>query len=263
MGALWTSLGMQTVGTVLYAAALLALGRWPAIATSVLPWGIGLGLLGNLSLYFLYRSLAIGPIAVVSPVVASYTAVTVILVVVFLGEQLSALQTLAIVVTFAGVLLASTDIRQVVATLGRPLPGVRIALIATIGFGCWGALMAGATRTEEPLALVLVGRASAMVALLVIVAALRRRPPSDRSARAIGLLVAVGVFDTIANVLFVVGVQGGFAAIVATASGIYPVLPAVLAIVVLGERLALNQYAGIAVILGGLALLGLSASPGS
>ncbi len=55
---------------------------------------------------------------------------------------------------------------------------------------------------------------------------------------------------------YVLGVQAGFATIVATGSGVYPIIPALLGITVMGERLAPNQYVGIAVLLAGLVTLG-------
>ena len=248
---------MQASGAVLFAVALVMLGRWPALDGPVVAWGAGLAMLGAGALLFLYRGLALGPIAVVSPISAGYSAITVILVVVFLGERVTAGEAVAIAVTFAGIALASTDLRQVVALRGRPLPGVPSALVAMVGFGAWGALMTAASRERDELALILVGRAAGFVFMAILALAMRSAPPGDRRAATLALILVTGAVDTIANVLFVFGVASGEAAIVATASGMYPLVPAVLAIVFLGERLAPNQYAGVAVLLAGLAGLGL------
>src|SRR5712692_3350906 len=112
VGVIRTSLGMQAIGLAAYALTLLALGRWPALSWELLPWGIVLGVVGVMSLAALYKAFALGPIAVVSPVVASYAALTIVLIVVFLGERLTSGQALAIGVTFIGVAVASTDIRE-------------------------------------------------------------------------------------------------------------------------------------------------------
>ena len=248
---------MQASGAVLFAAALLALGRWPALETPVVLWGAGLAVIGSSSLLFLYRGLALGPIAVVSPISAGYSAITVILVVVFLGDRVSAGEGVAIAVTFAGIALASTDLRQIVALRGRPLPGVAPALVAMVGFGVWGALLTAASREQDELALILVGRAAGFVFMTLVALVMRSSPPGDRHMGTLAMVLLTGIFDTIANALFVFGVASGEAAIVATASGMYPLVPAVLAIVFLGERLAPNQYAGVAVLLAGLAGLGL------
>jgi drug/metabolite transporter (DMT)-like permease len=252
-------LGMQVVGTILYAAALLAVGRWPAFTWDEVPLSIGLAILGLGGLLFFYRALALGPIAVVSPIGAAYVAVTVILVVVFLGERLTSSQTIAIVVTTAGIVLTATDLRSVTRALGRPLPGVWLALVAMLGFGGWAALMAHATRVQDGLATILLQRVVSVAISFAVVLVLRRTRLPRLGPATIGIVLASGVFDTLANVLYVLGVQAGFASIVATGSGVYPIIPALLAFTVLGERLAPNQYAGIAVLIAGLVALGLAA----
>ena len=155
------------------------------------------------------------------------------------------------------VLGASTDLRHLVALVGRPLPGVPSAIVAMLGFGAWSALMALAVRSQDQLALILVGRVAGFAVMLLIALALRSGPPADRSPATLALVAIVGLFDTVANVLFVSGLASGEATIVVTASGLYPVLPVLLAIVFLGERLAPNQYVGVAILLGGLLGLGL------
>lgn len=258
IGVLWTSLGMQILGTGAYAAVLLATGRFPTVTGDAVPWGIALAVVGASALFVFYKALALGPIAVVSPVSASYAAVTVILVVAFLGERLSPGQLVAISVTFVGILLASSDLRVIVQTLGRPLPGIRLAFAATLGFGIYGAALAAATRAHDGLELVLLARVASAVLLAAAVLVTRTPVPTDRRPATLGLLVLIGIFDTAANVSFVLGVEAGYASIVATGSGLYPVLPAFLAIFFLGERLVPNQYLGIAITVAGLVALGLS-----
>jgi drug/metabolite transporter (DMT)-like permease len=224
---------------------------------SHVPWAFALALVGTLSLAALYRAFALGPIAVVSPVVASYAALSVVGIVLFVGERLSAGQVLAIALTFVGVVIASTDIRELRATLGKPVEGVRVGILATIGFGIWGTLLAAATRTNEPFALVIVWRlfGIAMVAVFVLWRRTRLAPLAVPATLAI--IALIGVLDTGANVLLMLGVEAGFASFVMTGSGAYPIIPAVLAILVLRERLAPNQYVGVAILVAGLVALGL------
>jgi len=269
VGVVLTSIGMQSVGLVTYVVTLAALGRWPTFEWELIPYAAALSLIGIVSLAALYRAFAIGPIAVVSPVVASYAALTVILIVIFLGERLTTGQSVAIGVTFVGVAVASTDIRELRRTLGRPttlaplakqgpLPlGVRIGFFATLGFAVWSAIFALGVRETDGLALIVVQRAFSVVLLALFVAArgLSLRPLGDR--RAFALVAATGVLDTGANVLLALGIALGYASFVMTGSGAYPLIPALLAILVLRERLAVNQYVGVAVLVGGLVALGL------
>jgi len=269
VGVVLTSIGMQSVGLIAYVIVLAALGRWPTFEWALIPYAAVLSVIGIVSLAALYRAFAIGPIAVVSPVVASYAALTVILIVIFLGERLTTGQSIAIAVTFVGVAVASTDIRELRRTLGRPttlaplakqgpLPlGVRIGFFATLGFAVWSAIFAVGVRETDGLALIVVQRAFSVVLLALFVAArgISLRPLAER--RAFALISATGVLDTGANVLLALGIALGYASFVMTGSGAYPLIPALLAILVLRERLAPNQYVGVAVLVAGLVALGL------
>ncbi len=256
-GVALTALAMQIVGVIAFVALLLVLGRLPLFMWSQVPWALALAIVGTGSLVLLLRAFALGPIAVVSPVVASYAALSVIGIVVFLGERLSAGQAAAIGVTFVGVAVASTDIRELRRTLGRPVEGVRIGVFSTLGFAVWGVLLTAASRVNDPFALVIIWRLCGIV--LVAAYVLWRREPltSLRNPVTAGLVTIVGILDTGANVLLVLGIESGFASYVMTGSGAYPLIPAILAILVLRERLAPNQYVGVAILVGGLIALGL------
>lgn len=256
-GVLRTSLGMQTIGLALYVAALLALGQWRPLTWDLLPYAVVLALLGTSSLALLYRAFALGPIAVVSPVVASYAALTVVLIVIFLGERLTTGQAVAIAITFVGVVIASTDVRALRQTLGKPSEGVRIGMIATVGFALWGLVFSMGTRATEPLALIVVLRLCSIALLGALVLVRRVSLAPLASVPALGLVTLVGIFDTGANVLMGLGIDRGYASFVLTGSGAYPIIPAMLAILVLRERLAPNQYLGVAVLIAGLVGLGL------
>jgi drug/metabolite transporter (DMT)-like permease len=257
LGALRAVLGLQVTGAVLYALALLLVGRWPSLTVEQLPFALALAATGVGGVLLLYRGLALGPIAVVSPIGAAYVAVAVVLVVLVLGERLSSAQVLAIFVTFTGILLTATDGRSLASALRRPLPGVWFALLAMAALGAWSAVMAYAVRSQDGLALVLLQRIVSAAILLAILA-IRREGAIAMDRTTWRLVLATGALDTLANVLFVLGVQRGSASVVTTATGAYPIVTALLAIVLLRERLAPNQYVGVAVLVAGLIALGLA-----
>src|ERR1700735_1468391 len=87
----------------------------------------GMGAVGWLSYITFYGALAIGPISVLSPIVSGYAAVTVLLAVVVLGERLSAVEVIAVVMTVAGVMVSSADVSQ--------LRGVALQRRAALGLG--------------------------------------------------------------------------------------------------------------------------------
>src|SRR5258706_7775802 len=174
VGVALTSIGMQSLSLVGYAVVLALLGRWPVLTPELVGYGFVLGLIGVASAAALYRALALGPIAVVSPVVASYSALAVVLIVIFLGERLTFGQGAAIAVTFVGVVVASTDFGEVRQTLGRPSEGVRYGLVATCGFAVWAFLYAAAVHATDGLGMILTLRVFSVLALVAYV--LLRRP---------------------------------------------------------------------------------------
>src|SRR5213594_4334940 len=235
VGVVLTSLGMQTIGLAAYAVTLAALGRWPTFELQQLPYGIALSVIGMVSLAALYRAFALGPIAVVSPVVEAVAGAAAVI----------------------AVAVASTDIRELRRTLGRPSEGVRIGFFATLGFAVWSAIFAVGVRATDGLGLIVLQRSFSVVllTLFVVLRGISLRPLGERHALA--LVAATGVLDTSANVLLALGIASGYATFVMTGSGAYPLIPALLAISVLRERLAPNQYVGVAVLVGGLVALGL------
>ncbi len=260
LGVFGTMFGMELLGTLLYVPTLLALGLWPPLDVAQLPYAIALAIVGSVSIALFFQALAVGQIAVVSPIGSAYLAVTVVLVVVFLGERLSVPQGLAIGATFVGVMLTSTDVRRFVALARRSDPGVRLAVLAMLGFGCWAALLSVATRAQDGLATVLLMRVTSVALFATLFAVRPQARPARFDLRDLALVTVVGTFDMAANVAYVLGVQSGFASVVATGSAVYPLLPAGLAIGFLGERLAPNQYVGVVVLAGGLVALGLTSA---
>ncbi len=89
------------------------------------------------------------------------------------------------------------------------------------------------------------------VAAAVFVTRASLRPPRAL----LPVLVAIGVFDTGANVLVAYATTKGAAGIVAVLSALYPVVTVVLARLVLREELGLARRAGGVLALGGAALV--------
>jgi drug/metabolite transporter (DMT)-like permease len=134
---------------------------------------------------------------------------------------------------------------------------VRIGLVATVGFGIWSALLTAATRAIDAFAVVVLLRLCSIALLGGVVVARRAALAPLLDPRTLALVALIGVLDTGANVLLVLGINAGYASFVMTGSGAYPIIPAVLAILVLRERLAPNQYLGVAILIAGLVGLGL------
>lgn len=83
----------------------------------LLLFGGGLGAMNAFANLSLYKGLALGPIALVSPISASYGLVTTILAVVLFHEVLSPLQGIAILLVLVGIFLSTIDSKQMMSSI--------------------------------------------------------------------------------------------------------------------------------------------------
>jgi drug/metabolite transporter (DMT)-like permease len=216
-------------------------------------WAASSGAVGLIALVAFYRALAIGTMSIVAPLSATGTAIPV-LVGIASGERPGAVQVAGIALAATGVALAA---RQVPDADGAQRRGgqtpVILALLAAVGFGSF---FAGVDRAEETadIAWVLLAARTPSVLLLVLAFALRR-PPVPRTPPALAAIAAIGVFDLLANLLFVLAAGRGLLSVVGVLGALYPAMTVLLARVVLRERLTRMQDVGVLLTLAGVVAL--------
>lgn len=125
-------------------------------------------------------------------------------------------------------------------------------MVAALGFGLFVLGLDAASAASVPWTIVLARATSVSLAL---VAALATRTPVTAPRSLLPLLLAVGIFDTGANVLVAQATTAGSAGVVAVLSALYPVVTIALARVVLAERVRAPQRAGGLAALAGAALV--------
>ena len=227
---------------------------WLFVAGEVFPgwhslaWAAAAGVGGCLGLGSLYRGLAIGAMGIVAPVSAVSAAIPFV-VGVASGERPAALQLLGILVALAGVALAA---REPTAAGSRRATGIGLALLAALGFGLFFVFLDRAAEDSVPWAVTTARGVSSVIALAVAIAVGASLRPGSAHMPA---LLAVGLCDVAANVLFGLASTRGFLSVVSVLAALYPVVTVALAAVVLHERIAPSQRLGVAGALAGAALI--------
>ena len=255
----------QVAAALLVSAILIvarpSLDRLPDVAG----WLVANGFLGAAAFATLYRALQLGPIAVVSPVLATYAVIPVLLSVGLLDESLDAVSAIGVTVTIAGAVLTSTDLRALREGTRSKLPGVPWAVVSTLLFGVATYVTGWSAREAGFLASLWFGRlamtAVVVLAALAVLARTRRRGVRGpaMSAGSVWFAAAVGVVELVGTIAYARGAEVGFVSIVTAASATYPLIPVLGGVHLLEERLAPSQYVGIALVVVGLATLGLAA----
>jgi drug/metabolite transporter (DMT)-like permease len=248
------TLHVLTVLAVSQTAGFAAVLVWVAASGGVFPgWGpfalaAAAGAGGCVGLASLYRGMAIGAMGIVAPVSAVAAAIP-FTVGVASGERPGVLQVAGILVALAGVALAS---REPAEQGGGRAAGVGLALVAASGFGVYFVFLDRAASESVPYA---VATARGISSLLAIGAAMAVGVSLRPGARHLPVLVAVGLCDVGANVLFGLASTRGFLSVVSVLSSLYPIVTVALAAVLLHERIARTQRLGVAVALAGVAMI--------
>jgi drug/metabolite transporter (DMT)-like permease len=212
----------------------------------------------------LYRALELGPVAVVSPVLASYAVIPVLLAVALLGESLRGPQLAGVIVTIVGAVLTSTDARALRAGTHRMPAGLPWGIASAFLFGIATYVLGWASQRAGWLPALWLARVTAatifgVAALVVVLVKGRGAPIAGRSAigaNAIALAMMLGLVDLGGTLSYSRGAEVGFVSIVTAVSATYPLIPVFGSVALFGERPAPNQYAGVAMVIAGLMLLG-------
>jgi drug/metabolite transporter (DMT)-like permease len=233
-----------------------------AIAAAV----AGLGAAGAYLSFF--TALRIGPLAVVSPTVAAYGGLTVILAVIFRGEALTIGQAIGATVATIGVVLAGIVFDGGIRGTRLVSRGVVFALMALILFAVVTVWMAGPIKAAGWLPVVLVSRiVNTLASCILLGAALASRSPrlqpfiaatEPQTRVAFGIVVLAGLLDVLGLISFAIGLEVAETWLVGLASSFGPAVAVVVAVVLLGERLRPSQWIGLIGIAAGLLFVAFS-----
>jgi uncharacterized membrane protein len=216
------------------------------VAVVDLVWGGAAGLSGGIGVALLYRGLAIGPMSVVAPVTAVSAVIVPVVVGVLSGEALSLTTGAGIVLAATAIVLVGQAPAETAATKGpraRVLSALSIAILSGIIIGFF---LVSLERTPSSAGMWPLIAARVVSISLFGFTALARAGSYSMPRRNAPLAVLCGCADMLANVLYLVAVRQGQLSVIATLASLYAASTVLLARVVLGERLGLQQKVGVA-----------------
>ncbi|MEV4188278.1 DMT family transporter [Streptosporangium canum] len=248
---------LRTVMIAAPASLVVELVLWPLLGASfsagAIGWGAASGVASAAAFVLLYRTLAIGPMNVLSPVTALVSAALPVSVGLLQGEHLAAAGLIGLPLALAAVVLVSAG------------PGVRsarpsrTALLLAFGAGAAIALQLvflHQAPSDSGVAPLIVGRAVSSAVTLTAAALMFRRLGPERPAYAMS--AAAGALDSVANLLFLLAARSGDLSVVAVITALYPAGTVLLARSVLHERIGRGQLVGLGTAAVAVSLLALS-----
>ena len=257
IGSLPTVMAAQLLSAIAMTVFMIHGGHSASVLTPYLAFVVMNGLASGGAYLSHYRALQLGPVAVVSPIGATYAVVGVALAVVLLGERPGPAAIVGGLVTVIGVMLTSTDLAKVRAGTHTRPPGLPWAVVSAALFGVGGFFL-GYFAQEVGWVAGLWASRCAQVAMFATISVVRRHE-FDHVGWNLGLVLALasGAADLLGVVTYSIGASRGLLSIVLIASAVFPLIAVALSVIFLHERPVANQYVGIALVVAGLLVLGL------
>lgn len=229
--------------------------RGPNVIGAVVLYGAFTALMTGL----LYWAIARGPVSVAAPIVAAHPAIVVLLGL-WLGTRLDAVQTAGLAVTLLGAVVvgrysagetgASTPERHTLVTV----------LIATMATLAYAAMVISGQKLDmltDPVTAVSAGKLCALALLLIYLPfRLARNRPRWATVRAtLPLLLLQGALDAGGYLFLFRGTSSVASPIVVVASSLFGIVTTLLAWLILKERINQRQCAGILCVVLGIVVL--------
>ncbi|MEX1169638.1 MAG: DMT family transporter [Chloroflexota bacterium] len=267
IGSLRVTAGVQLICAIFLG--LLAIVAGTSIPTDPAALGLSalLGLIGAGAYFAYFTGLRIGPISVVSGMVAAYGGLTVVLSVAFRGESLTPLQALGAAIATVGVIMTGVAFDAGLRGTRFAGPGVIFAVVALVLFALMAITMDIAIESADWLQVLLVSRlVIAFVSILAILAiAMAGRSSPERAAsgppvpvrRVAVMLVVAGALDAAGLISFAIGLSSAPTWLVGLASSFGPAVTILVAVALLGERLKGIQWLGLLGVAIGMVAIGL------
>jgi drug/metabolite transporter (DMT)-like permease len=244
--------GSQVAGLVLLLGLLAVTGEAPPPGGAVLA-AAAAGVAELLGFAALYKGLAMGPMSVVAPI-SSAAALVPVTASVLTGARPSTAAAVGMGLVLMGAALACSEPESGGARHpGAILPGAALAVLAALCFGAFFVGMDSAAHEAGAVWAVALNRATSVSVLVFAVALMRPRVGVGRIDLA--AVASVGLLDAAANAMFAFALTEGLLSTVSVLGSLYPVTTVVLAVMVLDERIAPRQAAGVAMALAGIGLV--------
>ena len=231
-----------------------AIGQLTAYTPSMIFLSIGLAIIQLLAFFAYNEGLKVGNSSIVGTIGGSFTALVVILSLLFFGERLSIEQGIAITITFIGLVMSSLHINDIKNKTVLSNKGTIYGLIAMVGWAIYFTFIKIPVQKSGFFwPTITADIVASLVFFLFGIKRLKMPKLSSKSGfpavALAGLLLTIGAFS------FNFAIGRGLSSIVAPIAGAYPALFAFLANIVFKDPITKQQKLGMIVTLCGVIAL--------
>ncbi len=242
-------------GAIFGIVGLFFLDNLKNITLGLFLFNILLGILGTIGVIALYEGLKIGNASLVVSISTSFTAITTILSIIFLGETLNIFQAVSVIVIFTGITISTLELKELKkgrVTLSRE---ILLGIIAMLTWGFYWAFI------KIPIKEIGWAWPSFIACLSLPIIPLFARARKIKLGIVEGFkkarttLILQATIMSAAALCFNIAISLGKTSIVAPITGSYPILFVMLAAIFFKDPIKKQQIVGITTTLIGIAAL--------
>lgn len=253
-GAFKTVFWTQIISIIIYLFAYPFIEKTPPISQTTLIIIMIAGLLSIGAYLSFYKGLEIGKVSIISPIVACYAGITVILSLVFLNESLSALQAIGVSFAIFGAVMASFRQHDIMKLRPKNMEsGIKYALCTMLSLGIQFVLIDILVRELGWFMPMFLIRAASVFYLIIYV--LSRKKDISFPKISTYLIIIIGSFEVAGILIYGAAITAEYTAIIAPIGAAFPVITIILARIFLKETLETTQKIGIFLVIIGLIFL--------
>ncbi|MFH1399149.1 MAG: DMT family transporter [Candidatus Woesearchaeota archaeon] len=199
--------------------------------------------------------LKVGKLCIVNPISSAWGLITVLLSVAFLNETVTGIHSIGILLTTGGTMLLSFSYHELVHLKTKNIvKGAEYGFIAMFGWGINVFLLTFLVR-EIGWFLPSMYLKLGAVPLFFGISRFKKKSLQIKGGKLYLFLIFAGLLNTLGFLLYSLGVEEGYASVVAPIATAYPAVTVIMAYLLLKERFEINQLFGFIALLIGLVIL--------
>ena len=214
-----------------------------------------LGFINLITYLVLIRSLQIGPVSVIAPLITLFSIVSLGLAYIFLDEQLTYLQVIVIGVALIGAVVTVLKPGKFNIVSSGLTTGVLLGLLVSLVVGAQIFLQGTVSKQVGWFLGVYFPMLFSIFGFIPITFYKREVPWQKLDVRNFGLLLLTSSLKIGGFFLFARGAELGSVGMASVGTTAYPVIPIIAGVLLFKERLGYSQIIGISFLLGSLAVL--------
>lgn len=215
-----------------------------------------LGFVGAISLFLFMKAMKIGQVAVVVPITSGFGIIIVMLAIVILKESLSLAVMSGILLVIIGTVLISFRYSEFKKIKGRVLSssGIGISLLVAVGWGIYYFFLKFVSVELGSILAAVYVESSVLFFILILVFSNRDKLKKPHGRDYLYIFLN-GFFIAVASIAYYTGITVSSISVVGAITSAAPLVSSLLAVVMLKERIELNQKIATFIIVAGLVML--------